>query len=246
MDRTELMAALGMPRSARPACARARQCERDSIDEPMTEGTRVVAAEHAQPVAAGRTPALTPMGTALAIAVIGILVLAAGQASASLLHPVGAGSGFAVLGDAGPCNDDAADPTLCYRAPFAEGREVGIGFTVRNDAPIGMTILGAQIIRDGVLSPAALEPQLLRSEDLMFGLSEGVPFEPVDVPAGEELAIQFVGPFGDCETVARDWSPGSGLVLEEAFMTVRWGVFTTQVQVPSPMSVALEAPTSCP
>ena len=29
-------------------------------------------------------------------------------------------------------------------------------------------------------------------------------------------------------------------------MTVRWGVFTTQAQVPAPMSLALEAPTSCP
>ena len=191
-------------------------------------------------------PAFTPIGTVLAIAVIGILVLAAGQAWASFVHPVQAGSGFAVLGDAVPCNDDAADPTLCYRAPFAEGREVGLGLTVRNDAPIGMTILDIDIIRDGVLSPAALEPQLLTSENLMFGVTEGVPFERVEVPAGGELGIQFVGPFGDCETVARDWVPGSGLMVGEAFMTVRWGVFTTQAQVPAPMSLALEAPTSCP
>jgi hypothetical protein len=210
----------------------------------------VVAAEHAQPVTARGTPALTPVGAILAIAVIGILVLAAGQAWASVLHPVQAGSLTAVLGETEPCNIDEvdidADETACYRAPFAEGREVGLGFTVRNDAPIGMTILGVEIIRDGVLSPAALEPQLLTDENLMFGLSEGVPFEPVEVPAGGELGIQFVGPFGDCETVARDWLPGSGLVVGEASMTVRWGVFTTQVQVPAPTSLALEAPTSCP
>ena len=106
--------------------------------------------------------------------------------------------------------------------------------------------MAPKIIRDGVLSPAALEPQLLTDENLMFGLSEGVPFEPVEVPAGGELGIQFVGQFGDCETVAGDWLPGSGLVVGEAFITVRWGVFTTQVQVPAPTSLALEAPTSCP
>ena len=72
----------------------------------------MVAAEHSQPVAAGRMPAFTPIGTVLAIAVIGILVLAAGQAWATFVHPVQAGSGFAVLGDAGPCNVDTEDPTL--------------------------------------------------------------------------------------------------------------------------------------
>ena len=210
----------------------------------------MVAAERAQPVRAGRTPAFTPIGTVLALAVIGILVLAAGQAWASVVHPVAAGSFSTVLGETAPCSSADVDiddeSTECYVAPFAEGNEVGIGFTVRNDAPIGMTILSAQIIRDGVLTPAVLEPQLLRSEGWMFGLSEGVPFEPVEVPAGGEVGIQFVGAFGDCETVAEDWSPGSGLVVGDAFMTVRWGVFTTQVQVPAPASLALEAPTSCP
>jgi hypothetical protein len=210
----------------------------------------VVAAERALPVATGRTPAFTPIGTALAIAIIGILALAAGQAVASFLHPVRAGEVTAVLGDAEPCSMDdidiGADERACYRAPFAEGREVGLGFTVRNDAPIGMTILDVAIIHEGVSSPAALEPQLLRNENFMFGLTEGMPFEPVDVPAGGELGIQFVGPFGDCETVARQWSPGSGLAVGEAFMTVRWGVFTTQVQVPGPTALALMAPQSCP
>jgi hypothetical protein len=220
------------------------------IDTPMREGSRVVAAERTQPLAAGRTPALTPVGTALVIGVIGILVFAAGQALVSLVHPVAAGSVYAVLGETVPCNTAEIDiddeSTACSRAPFAEGREVGIGLTVRNDAPIGMTILSAQIIRDGVLTPAALEPQLLTGEGTMFGVSRGVPFEPVEVPAGEEVGIQFVGAFGDCEPVAKDWLPRSGLVVGDAFMTVRWGVFTTEVQVLAPTSLALEAPTSCP
>jgi len=201
-------------------------------------------------VRAGRTPAFTLIGAVLALAVIGILVFTAGQGWVSAVHPIAAGSFSTVLGETVPCGtadfyiDD--ESTECYVAPFAEGHEVGIGFTVWNDAPIGMTILSAQVIRDGVLTPAALEPQLLRSEGYVFGLSEGVPFEPVEVPAGEEVGIQFVGAFGDCETAAENWSPGSGLIVGDAFMTVRWGVFTTEVQVPAPTALVLEAPMSCP
>ena len=153
----------------------------------------------------------------------------------------------AVLGDTQLCNEYEAeeDPTPCYVAPFAEGREVGIGFSVRNDAPIGMTILKVEVIPEGVSTPAALEAQLT-GEDMLFGLTEGVPFEPVDVPAGGEQGIQFVGPFGDCENVAEEWIPGSGLSVGQAFLTVRWGVFTTDVEVPLTTALALSAPTSCP
>ena len=131
-------------------------------------------------------------------------------------------------------------------APFAEGREVGIGFTVRNDAPIGMTILDIDVIRDGVLTPAALEPQLLTDEDMMFGLSEGVPFEPVEVPAGGEHGYpvrrtvwglrdrgQGVG--------ARQRAGGRGRIHDGAL-----GRLHDSGEVPAPMSLALEAPTSCP
>ena len=207
----------------------------------------MVAAERAQPVAAGKTPAFTPMGTILGVAVIGIIVFVVGQAFVWTLPPVQAGSVSAVLGDTQLCNDLEADedPTGCYIAPFAEGREVGIGFSVRNDAPIGMTILKADVIREGVSTPAALEAQLT-GEDMLFGLTEGVPFEPFDVPAGGEKGIQFVGAFGDCESVAEEWLPGSGLVVSQAFLTVRWGVFTTEVEVPLATALALSAPTSCP
>ena len=80
----------------------------------------------------------------------------------------------------------------------------------------------------------------------LFGLNEGVPFEPIDVPAKWEQGIQFVGTYGDCETVAEDWLPGSGLVVGQAFAPVRGGVLTTDVEIPLPSSLALSAPTSCP
>ena len=94
-------------------------------------------------------------------------------------------------------------------------------------------------------TPAVLEPQLM-DDDGLFGLGEGVPFQPVDVPARKEQGIQFVGAFGDCETVAEQYTPGSGLSVSEAFMTVQWGIFTTEVQVPLTTALALSAPTSCP
>ena len=207
----------------------------------------MVAVERTQPLPAGRTPAFTPMGTVLAIAVIGIVVFLVGQVLVSEFPPVRAGSFSAVLGDVGPCSGIESDEgsSDCYVASFAEGREVGIGFTVRNDGPIGMTILAIEVIREGVSTPAVLEPRLI-AEDEGFGLTEGVPFAPVDVPAGGELGIQFVGAFGDCETVAEQYVPGSGLSVSEAFMTVRWGIFTTEVQVPLTTALALSAPTSCP
>jgi hypothetical protein len=108
-----------------------------------------------------------------------------------------------------------------------------------------MTILDVQAIREGVLTPAVLEPQLT-SEQVLFGLTEGRPFEQVVVPPGEELGIQFVGTFGDCETVAEDWLPSSGLSIGQAFLTVRWGVLTSEAEVSLMNSLNLEAPMSCP
>lgn len=208
----------------------------------------MVAAERAQPVAAGRTPSFAPVGMVLAIGVIGIAVYVASWAWFSSFPPVEAGSVSAVLGDVQPCNiedvDIDADETACYVAPFAEGREVGVGFTIRNDAPFGMTIVKAEVIREGVLTPAVLEPQL--TDQTAFGLTEGVPFEPLDVPAGAEGAIQFVGTFGDCETVAEHYVPSSGLSVSQAFLTVRWGVISTEVVVPLTSALNLSAPTSCP
>lgn len=207
----------------------------------------MVAAERAQPVPARRTPAFTPVGAILGIAVIGIVAFVVIQALVWTFPPVGAGSVSAILGDAVPCADGDADdlPLDCYRADFAEGRDVGVGFTVRNNAPIRMTIVDIAVIREGVSTPAVLEPQLI-GDDHLFGVGLGQPFEAVDVPGGEEQGIQFVGTFGDCRAVGNDYMPGSGLSVSTAFMTVRWAIFETDVEVPLTSALNLMAPDSCP
>jgi hypothetical protein len=207
----------------------------------------MVAAERTQPVRTGRTPPLRLMGVITAVVIIGILAFIALQAWVSVRAPVHAGGFSAILGETEPCTDIVIgdDPSACSTVPFEEGREVGIGFTVVNDAPIAMTILDVEVIHDEVLTPAQLEPQLT-GEETIFGLGEGVPFEPVEVPAGGERAIQFVGTYGDCESVARHYEPGGGLVVETAFLTVRWGMFQTDVEVPLMTALLLTTPDGCP
>jgi hypothetical protein len=217
------------------------------IGDSATEDLARAAAERAQPVPARRTPAFTPMGAVLGVAVIGIALFVVIQALVWTFPPVGEGSVSAILGDAVPCAEIDADepPPDCYRAEFAEGRDVGVGFTFRNNAPIGMTIVDIAVIRDGVLTPAVLEPQLI-GDDHLFGIGLGQPSAPVDVPAGEERGIQFVGTFGDCDVVANDYVPDSGLSVSTAFMTVRWAIFQTDVEVPLTSALNLMAPDSCP
>lgn len=206
----------------------------------------MVTAERAQALPARRTPAFTPMGAILGIAVIGIALFVVIQFIIRMFPPVGVGSVSAILGDAVPCAETDADdvPPDCYRADFAEGRAVGVGFTFRNSAPIGMTIVDIAAIREGVSTPAVLEPQLI-GNDHLFGIGLGQPFAPVDVPAGEERGIQFVGTFGDCDAVAKDYVPDSGLSVSTAFMTVRWAIFQTDVEVPLTSALNLMAPNSC-
>jgi len=211
-------------------------------------GTEVVAAQ--QTVARTsrrRAPSFTPVGAVLAAAIIGIAVALALQIGVEVWPPVHAGGTSAVLGEgAQPCAAETEDvPPLCYAIPFEEGREVGVGMTVRNDAPIPMTILAAQVIRDGVKTPAILEPQLTTG-DVEFGFPAGIGFEPIEVAPGAELPIQFVGTYGDCEAVARDYLPGSGLSVSQVFLTVRWAIFQTETTVPLTSSLALMAPNGCP
>ena len=102
-----------------------------------------------------------------------------------------------------------------------------------------------RVARSASGSTAALEPQLTTGE-LTFGLGEGIPFEPIEVAAGAEQGIQFVGTYGDCEAVARDYLPGSGLSVSQAFLTLRWAIFDVETTVPLSTALALRAPTGCP
>ena len=211
-------------------------------------GSRLVAVQQAGVEAQPRRgPAFTPIGVGLAIVLVAIVAAIGIQMLLSTWPPVSAGQSAAVVGEVTPCNEAEVDEdgaSTCYAAPFQEGRDVGMGFSVRNDGLLPMTIVAVDVIRDGVLTPAQLEPYLSTTE----GPSgpDIAPFQPVEVAPGSEQTIQFMGTFGNCETVARDYVPGSGLVLGQAFLTLRWAFFETQAEVPLPVSLALSAPTSCP
>ncbi|HEX5039619.1 MAG TPA: hypothetical protein VFW95_05745 [Candidatus Limnocylindria bacterium] len=211
----------------------------------------MIAAQRTAATPSPRVPSFTPAAAVLAIVLIVGVALLGTQLALDAWPPVHVGATSAVLGEgAQPCSAVEADadetPTLCYLIPFEEGREVGVGMTIRNEAPIPMTIVAADVIRDGVRTPAALESQLITGDETTFGFPQGVPFEPVEVEPGAERGIQFIGTYGDCDTVARDYMPGSGLVVGEAFLTLRWAFFETHATVPLTSTVALTAPDSCP
>jgi hypothetical protein len=169
-----------------------------------------------------------------------------------LLPPVSEGSVVAWLGDADPIPCDAADPDGegfidCFEVPFAEGAGVGIGFTVRNTAPLPMTIVAVASLEAPFLTPAYLRPERIRDAGgFLFGLEAGRPFEPIEVAPNGEAALQLVGTYLACETAAASHPPGSSLVIDHARMTVRWAFVETDVLVPLSGALSMPGPLSCP
>lgn len=162
--------------------------------------------------------------------------------------PVSKGAFVGALGNAEDCDpmEFGSDASLiCYEVPFDEGAGVGIGFTVRNTAPIPMTILSIDPLEAPFQTPAYLHPELLETL-YIFGLDIGRPFEPIEVAPGEELPIQLVGTYRACEAVAQEYIPGSALILDHAHMRVRWAFFETEVDVPFGATLSLPAPDACP
>jgi hypothetical protein len=167
--------------------------------------------------------------------------------------PAASGSVNAWLGDIQQtvCDSDATDESAtCFVAPYAEDAGVGLGFTVRNTAPIPMTIVAVEGLEAPFLTPAYLHPELVDhpgpEQGYLYGLDAGQTFEPVEVAPGEEVPLQLVGTFLPCDVVAGWYSPGSALIVDHARMTLRWGFFETQVNMPLGGSLTLPAPESCP
>lgn len=161
--------------------------------------------------------------------------------------PVSAGSTVAGLGNMVSCDPAAfgGEPSLiCYEVPFAEGEGVGIGFTVRNSAPIPLTIAHIDSYGPPYNLSAHLYPELTR-DAMMFGLGAGRPFEAVEVAPGEEVAIQFVGSYRPCEEVAQFQEPGSAAVITHAQMTLRWAFAETDVMLPLGAALSLPGPREC-
>jgi hypothetical protein len=117
--------------------------------------------------------------------------------------PIRRGSVTAVIGQAEACNPSefGSDETVdCQRVLFKAGAPVGIGFTVRNDGPVAVTVVSVEPIGFELTGPAVLHPELIDGH--FFGADAGRPFEPVEVASGAQQAIQLVGTFMDCLRVA--------------------------------------------
>ena len=162
--------------------------------------------------------------------------------------PVGHGSTTSWLGDIEqtPCDTEGT----CFVAPFDPGAGVGIGFTVRNSAPVPMTIVSVEGLEPPFLTPAYLHPELIdydgAAQGYLFGLEAGRPFEPVEVAPGAEVPVQLIGTFVACEVAARSYTPGSALIIDHVQMTLRWAFFETRVNMPLEAALTLPAPESCP
>jgi hypothetical protein len=128
--------------------------------------------------------------------------------------------------------------------PFKAGAPVGIGFTVRNDAPVAVTVVSVEPIGFEEVGPAVLRPELI-DVDYLFGADAGRPFEPVEVAPGAEQAIQLVGTFMDCRMVAANYVPGSSVVATDARLRIRWLLFEADVDIPLSLAVSMGVPEHC-
>lgn len=169
-----------------------------------------------------------------------------------LSPPVSQGSVVAWLGDADPMSCDPAEygeeeSIDCREVPFVEGAGVGIGFTLRNTSFLPMTIVAVESLEAPFLTPAYLHPERVQDDHgYHFGLGAGRPFQPIDVAPGGEAAMQLVGTYLDCETVAAWHAPGGALLIDHARMTLRWAFAEADVDVPLRGVLSLPAPVSCP
>lgn len=161
--------------------------------------------------------------------------------------PVSRGSTVAGLGEGRACDptDFGGDASLmCFEVPYADGEPVGIGFTIRNTAPIPMTIAAVESYGPPYLLPAYLSPELL-ADGFMFGLGAGLPFEPVEVGPGEEIPMQLVGTYRACEEVAEFSDSGSAAVVDNVALTLRWAFAETIVRLPLGAALSLPGPSRC-
>jgi hypothetical protein len=160
--------------------------------------------------------------------------------------PIRQGSVTAVIGQAQACNptEFGSDETVdCQSVPFKAGAPVGIGFTVRNDGPVAVTVVSVEPIGFELTGPAVLRPELI--DGYLFGADAGRAFEPVEVAPGAQQAIQLVGTFMDRRTVAANYFPGSSVVATDARLRIRWLLFEADVDIPLSLAVSMGVPEHC-
>lgn len=208
-------------------------------------GLAVPATDHRAYASRWRGPGLI----LLAMVPIAVLLLVGAQGLLLWVHPASQGSISAVYGTP----DDtcvAGDPpsATCVVYDYAPGKRAGLAFSVRNDGPIAMTVERVEPIGAELVPLVALYPALPMDQHLL-SFDETRPFQPVEVQPGDEAEILLVGEMsGDCADVAPNWSPDSGLIIDHANLTVRWGLIPSSVTLPLGSALEVRIPHSgaCP
>jgi hypothetical protein len=130
----------------------------------------------------------------------------------------------------------------CAARSREPGARVAIGFSVRNDGPVPMTITEVESLgRGSDITLATLDPALPPAGEL-FVVDGPQPFEPITVAPGGEATIQLEGAIRGCDAVAGHWLPGGGIVFDRVPLTVRWLVLSTKVDLFLPHAIEVQAP----
>jgi len=120
------------------------------------------------------------------------LLLAAGLVWVVRAAPLEAGSYFF-------CGRyEVSDQGKTCLVEYHEGRDFLWAFSIRNGGPVGVTITGVVAPEAKVLRPAELL-MWPRNGVEAFDESAFAPFEPFDLPAGQERVLAYVSRFGRCE-----------------------------------------------
>ena len=178
----------------------------------------------------------------LVLASLGALALVAGQVAIASIHPAGQGSFSAVNVVGGDACGDPVEAFNCVVADYAPGKSAALAFSVRNNGPIGMTVEAVQPIGADLVPLVALYPALPANGHVV-SWTDTRPFEPMEVAPGSEAIIVMAGAMSaDCATVGANWTAGSGLIIDHALLTVRWGLVGSEINLPFVSAMEVRIP----
>jgi len=183
----------------------------------------------------------------LMVGVLTLLVVCVAAMQIAMLRsaPISHGSTSWTFDAAKKCKPlGATDPTTvrCSEVAFSPGGPVGIGFSVRNDGLLPMTVvsvadLGAEspitlAELHAVIAPAGVTPTIDGSR----------PFTSIDLAPGEQATIYFLGRMRACDAVRGYWRAGGGLQFDHARIAARWLLLSTEVKVPLREVLQIDSP----
>jgi hypothetical protein len=199
-----------------------------------------------------RAPA-QPIIRRLIVGMLALLVVGVAALQIAMLRsaPVSHGSTSWTFDAAKKCKPlSATDPTTvrCSEVAFAPGAAVGIGFSVRNDGPLPMTIVSvADLGAESAITLAELHP-VVSPAGVMPTIDGSRPFTSIDLAPGEQATIYLLGRMRACDAVRGYWGAGGGLQFDYARITARWLLLSTEVKVPLRDVLQIDSPADgqCP